>query len=307
MKILICDQLNEKVLDELKTLGDCFDISLSNNKDDEINENIVDSEIVVIRSGTVLNREILELGKNIKIIARCGVGVDNIDLEFAKEKEIAVTNAPSANIISVVELTSSLILNAARKIPQADQSLKNGKWERASFMGVELFGKQLGIVGFGKAGKLLAERMMSFGMQIVFYDPYIKDWDGPEQSTDLDTLLSTSDVVSVHVIKTDETKNLLSKNKLDLMKKGSIIVNTSRGGVLDEDYLIELLSSEHLYGAGLDVYENEPPPNTEQFRNLNITSTPHIGASTKEAQLKAGLDTVENIKKILSGDFSATL
>ncbi len=307
MKILICDQLNEKVLDEFKKLGECFDVSSSESKDKEIAKNIVDSEIVVIRSGTVLNKEVLELGKNIKIIARCGVGVDNIDLEFAKQKEIVVTNAPSANIISVVELTASLILNAARKIPQADQSLKNGKWERASFMGVELYGKKLGIVGFGKAGKLLAERMMSFGMQIVFYDPYIKDWDGPEQSTDLDTLLSTSDVVSVHVIKTNETKNLLSKNKLDLMKKGSIIVNTSRGGVLDEDYLIELLSSDHLYGAGLDVYENEPPPTTEQFRNLNITSTPHIGASTKEAQLKAGLDTVENVKKILSGDYSVTL
>ena len=126
MKILICDQLNEKVLDELKTLGECFDVSLSDNKDVEINKNIIDSEVVVIRSGTVLDREILELGKNIKIIARCGVGVDNIDLEYAKQREIAVTNAPSANIISVVELTSSLILNAARKIPQADQSLKNG-------------------------------------------------------------------------------------------------------------------------------------------------------------------------------------
>ena len=307
MKILICDQLNEKVFDELKKLGECFDVSSSKSKDKEITKNIVDSEIVVIRSGTVLNKEVLELGKNIKIIARCGVGVDNIDLDFAKQKEIAVTNAPSANIISVVELTASLILNSARKIPLADQSLKNGKWERASFMGIELFGKQLGIVGFGKAGKLLAERMMSFGMKIVFYDPYIKDWDGPEQSTDLDTLLSTSDVISVHVIKTEETKNLLSKDKLDLMKKGSIIVNTSRGGVLDEDHLIELLSSEYLFGAGLDVYENEPPSNTEQFRNLNITSTPHIGASTKEAQLKAGLDTVENIKKILSGDYSVTL
>jgi D-3-phosphoglycerate dehydrogenase len=307
MKILICDQLNEKVLEELKTLGECFDVSLSENKDNEINQNIVDSEIVVIRSGTVLNKEVLELGKKIKIIARCGVGVDNIDLEFAKQKEIAVTNAPSANIISVVELTSSLILNAARKIPQANQSLKNGRWDRASFMGIELFGKQLGIVGFGKAGKLLAERMMSFGMKIVFYDPYIKDWSGPEQSTDLDTLLSTSDVVSVHVIKTEETKNLLSKDKLDLMKKGSIIVNTSRGGVLDEDHLIELISSEHLHGAGLDVYETEPPPNMKQFENLNITTTPHIGASTKEAQLKAGLDTVENIKKILSGDYSVAL
>ena len=307
MKILICDQLNQQVLNELKKLGECFDISLSENKEKEILDNIVDSEIVVIRSGTTLTREILEFGKGLKIIARCGVGVDNIDLNYAKEKEIAVTNAPSANIISVVELTASLILNAARKIPQADQNLKNGMWDRASFMGIELYGKQLGIVGFGKAGKLLAERMMSFGMQIAFYDPYINDWNGPEQSTDLDNLLSTSDVVSIHVIKTEETKNLLSMDKLDLMKKGSIIINTSRGGVLDEDHLVELLRSEYLYGAGLDVYENEPPSNSEQFRNLNITSTPHIGASTKEAQLKAGLDTVDNIKKILSGDYSVTL
>jgi D-3-phosphoglycerate dehydrogenase len=307
MKILICDQLNQQVLNELKKLGECFDISLSENKEKEIFDNIVDSEIVVIRSGTTLTREILEFGKGLKIIARCGVGVDNIDLNYAKQNEIAVTNAPSANIISVVELTASLILNAARKIPQADQNLKNGMWNRASFMGIELYGKQLGIVGFGKAGKLLAERMMSFGMKIAFYDPYIDDWNGPEQSTDLDNLLSTSDVVSIHVIKTEETKNLLSRDKLDLMKKGSIIINTSRGGVLDEDHLVELLRSEYLYGAGLDVYENEPPSNFEQFRNLNITSTPHIGASTKEAQLKAGLDTVENIKKILSGDYSVTL
>ncbi len=307
MKILICDQLNQQVLNELKKLGECFDISLSENKEKEIFDNIVDSEIVVIRSGTTLTREILEFGKGLKIIARCGVGVDNIDLNYAKQNEIAVTNAPSANIISVVELTASLILNVARKIPQADQNLKNGMWDRSSFMGIELYGKQLGIVGFGKAGKLLAERMMSFGMKIAFYDPYINDWNGPEQSTDLDNLLSTSDVVSIHVIKTEETKNLLSMDKLDLMKKGSIIINTSRGGVLDEDHLVELLSSEYLYGAGLDVYENEPPSNSEQFRNLNITSTPHIGASTKEAQLKAGLDTVDNIKKILSGDYSVTL
>ena len=151
MKILICDQLNNKVLDELKQLGKCLDISSSENKEKDLLENIVDSEIVVIRSGTVLTKEILELGKMIKIIARCGVGVDNIDVEYAKQQEIAVTNAPSANIISVVELTAALILNAARKIPQADQSLKNNNWDRASFMGIELHGKQLGIV-FNAAG-----------------------------------------------------------------------------------------------------------------------------------------------------------
>ena len=144
-------------------------------------------------------------------------------------------------------------------------------------------------------------------MSVAFYDPYIKDWSGPEKRLELDELLSTSDVVSVHVIKTKETENLISKQKLDLLKQNAIVVNTSRGGVLDEDYLIELLKSNKIFGAGLDVYSEEPPKNIEAYKNLNLISTPHIGASTSEAQLKAGLDTVENIKKILTGDTSVVI
>ena len=307
MKLLICDTLNSKVLEELQSLGECTDISSSESKDQDLALEITDAEIVVIRSSTQLTKQIIEKGEKLKIIARCGVGVDNIDVEYAKSKNIKVTNSPSANLTSVVELTVALIINAARKINLSDSHLKDGKWDRKEFVGMELYGKQLGIVGYGKAGRLVSEIMQSFGMSIAFYDPYVKDWDGPEKSLELDELLSTSDVISIHVIKNKETENLISKEKLDLLKESAILINTSRGGVVDEDYLIELIRLKKLFGAGLDVYSQEPPKNIDNFADINLITTPHIGASTDEAQLKAGLDTVENIKKILAGDDSVAL
>jgi len=307
MKILICDNLNQQVYKELETIGDCFDISKSASKDDDLANHIKDSEIVVIRSATKLTKEVLDKAEQLKIIARCGVGIDNVDLDFAKSKNIFVTNAPSANLISVVELTVALIISASRKLSLADSHLKKGEWNRSEFLGYELYGKTLGIVGFGKAGRLVADRMKSFGMSIVFYDPYVTDWNGSEESIELDDLLRTADVVSIHVIKTKDTENLISKDMLDLLKPSSIIVNTSRGGVLDEEYLFELLESEKIFGAGLDVYSNEPPENVDRYNVLNLVTTPHIGASTNEAQLKAGLETIENIKKILAGDESVAL
>ena len=307
MKILICDNLNQQVYKELETIGDCLDISKSSSKEEDLVYHIKDCEIVVIRSATKLTKEVLDKAEQLKIIARCGVGIDNVDLDFAKSKNIFVTNAPSANLISVVELTVALIISASRKLSLADSHLKNGEWNRSEFLGFELYGKTLGIVGFGKAGRLVAERMKSFGMSIVFYDPYVTDWNGSEESIELDDLLRTADVVSIHVIKTKDTENLISKDMLDLLKPSSIIVNTSRGGVLDEDYLFELLESEKIFGAGLDVYSNEPPENVDRYNGLNLVTTPHIGASTNEAQLKAGLETIENIKKILAGDESVAL
>ena len=307
MKILICDNLNQQVYKELETIGDCFDISKSASKDEDLANHIKDSEIVVIRSATKLTKEVLDKAEQLKIIARCGVGIDNVDLDFAKSKNIFVTNAPSANLISVVELTVALIISASRKLSLADSHLKKGEWNRSEFLGYELYGKTLGIVGFGKADRLVADRMKSFGMSIVFYDPYVTDWNGSEESIELDDLLRTADVVSIHVIKTKDTENLISKDMLDLLKPSSIIVNTSRGGVLDEEYLFELLESEKIFGAGLDVYSNEPPENVDQYNGLNLVTTPHIGASTNEAQLKAGLETIENIKKILAGDESVAL
>ncbi len=307
MKILICDNLNQQVYKELETIGDCVDISKSNSKDKDLANHIKDCEIVVIRSATKLTKEVLDKAEQLKIIARCGVGIDNVDLDFAKSKNIFVTNSPSANLISVVELTVALIISVSRKLSLADSHLKKGEWNRSQFLGNELYGKTLGIVGFGKAGRLVAERMKSFGMSIVFYDPYVTDWNGSEESIKLDDLLRTADVVSIHVIKTKDTENLISKDMLDLLKPSSVIINTSRGGVLDEDYLFELLESEKIFGAGLDVYSNEPPKNVDRYNGLNLVTTPHIGASTNEAQLKAGLETIENIKKILAGDESVAL
>ena len=307
MKILICDKLNQKVSNELKKIGNCLDISESDNKSSDLLKEICNAEIIVIRSGTTLTSDILEHAKELKIIARCGVGVDNIDLSYAKNNDILVTNSPAANLISVVELTVALIINASRKITLADKHVKNSEWNRSKFLGVELYGKTLGIIGFGKAGKLVSERMKAFGMSVVFYDPFISDWEGQEQSLELDELLKVSDVVSVHVVKTKETENLLSEEKLNLLKESAILVNTSRGGVIDEKYLVELLKHNKLFGAGLDVFETEPPLNVNELDEINLVTTPHIGASTAEAQLKAGIDTVENIKKILSGDLTVAI
>ena len=307
MKILICDKLNQKVSNELKKIGKCLDISESDNKSSDLLKEICNAEIIVIRSGTTLTSDILEHAKELKIIARCGVGVDNIDLSYAKNNDILVTNSPAANLISVVELTVALIINASRKITLADKHVKNSEWNRSKFLGVELYGKTLGIIGFGKAGKLVSERMKTFGMSVVFYDPFISDWEGQEQSLELDELLKVSDVVSVHVVKTKETENLLSEEKLNLLKESAILVNTSRGGVIDEKYLVELLKNNKLFGAGLDVFETEPPLNVNELDEIHLVTTPHIGASTAEAQLKAGIDTVENIKKILSGDLTVAI
>ena len=307
MKILVCDTLDSNVLKEIELLGECVDISSSESKNQDLISQISEAEIVIIRSSTQLTKEIIEKGENLKIIARCGVGVDNVDVEYAKSKNIKVTNSPSANLISVVELTVALIISTARKINLSDNHLKDGKWNRKEFVGTELSGKQLGIVGFGKAGRLVSERMKSFGMSIAFYDPYVEKWGGPEKNLKLDELLSSSDVISIHVIKTEETENLISGEKLDLLKKSAILVNTSRGGVVDEDYLIEKLKSRELFGAALDVYSEEPPKNIDNFGNINLITTPHIGASTNEAQFKAGIETVENIKKILAGDSSVEI
>ena len=307
MKILVCDQLQEVVLNQLIELGEITDISSSSNKHEELLKHIIEAEIVVIRSATTLTKEILEHAKKIKIIARCGVGIDNVDIEFAKSREIFVTNAPTANLISLVEHTIGLILSTARKIHESNVSTKSGKWEKSKFVGLELHQKQLGIIGFGKAGKLLSERLKSFGMKVVFYDPFVSDWEGEEQGVELDYLLSSSDVVSVHVIKTPQTENLLSKEKLNLLKPNAILVNTSRGGVIDEEYLIELVNSKKIFGAALDVFDKEPIEENNKILDSDVLLTPHIGASTIEAQLKAGLDTVQNIKKILDGDTSPAL
>ena len=306
MKILVCDNLEEKVIEKLSELGEVTNISDSKTKTEELLSNIVDTDIVVIRSSTKINKDILQKANKLKIIARCGVGIDNIDIEEATNKEIYVTNSPNANIISVAELTIGLIISAARNIHTSNNSLKDKNWDRNKFLGTELYKKQLGLIGFGKAAREVAKRLSAFGMEIVFYDPYVEASEDEANKVELDELLKTSDVISIHVVKNEETKNMINDEKLNLIKKGGILVNTSRGGIVDEVALFQRSSDDVIF-AGLDVFIKEPPDINKTFSTSNIVTTPHLGASTQEAQLRAGLETVQNISDILNGELSSVI
>ena len=307
MKILICDKLDSFAIQELNKMGTCKDISSEENKREMLLEQIPDTDLVFIRSATSIDKEVIDAGVNLKIIARCGVGLDNVDIIEATKRGIHVTNSPEANIISVAELTVGLIIASARNLIKGNNSLKQKKWDRSALTGIELYEKTLGFVGFGRVARLVASRMHSFGMKIVFFDPYIDESTQNETKLELDELLQQSDVVSLHVVKNKETINLISKEKLSLMKQDSIFINTSRGGVVDESEVLRLVDNGKLFSAALDVYEQEPPEYTTQLTESDSITLPHLGASTREAQLKAGSDTVQNVVSILNGDFSPSV
>ena len=307
MKILICDKLDSFAIQELNKMGTCKDISSEENKREMLLEQIPDTDLVFIRSATSIDKEVIDAGVNLKIIARCGVGLDNVDIIEATKRGIHVTNSPEANIISVAELTVGLIIASARNLIKGNNTLKQKKWDRSALTGIELYEKTLGFVGFGRVARLVASRMQSFGMKIVFFDPYIDESTQNETKLELDELLQQSDVVSLHVVKNKETINLISKEKLSLMKQDSIIINTSRGGVVDESEVLRLVDNGKLFSAALDVYEQEPPEYTTQLTESDSITLPHLGASTREAQLKAGSDTVQNVVSILNGDFSSSV
>ena len=307
MKILICDKLDSFAIQELNKMGTCIDISSEENKREMLLEQIPDTDLVFIRSATSIDKEVIDAGVNLKIIARCGVGLDNVDIIEATKRGIHVTNSPEANIISVAELTVGLIIASARNLIKGNNTLKQKKWDRSALTGIELYEKTLGFVGFGRVARLVASRMQSFGMKIVFFDPYIDESTQNETKLELDELLQQSDVVSLHVVKNKETINLISKEKLSLMKKDSIFINTSRGGVVDESEVLRLVDNGKLFSAALDVYEQEPPEYTTQLTESDSITLPHLGASTREAQLKAGSDTVQNVASILNGDFSPSV
>ena len=307
MKILICDKLDSFAIQELNKMGTCLDISTDENKRKMLLEQIPDADLVFIRSATFIDKEVIDAGVNLKIIARCGVGLDNVDINEATKRGIHVTNSPEANIISVAELTVGLIIASARNLIKGNNSLKQKKWDRSALTGIELYEKTLGFVGFGRVARLVASRMQSFGMKIVFFDPYIDESTQNETKLELDELLQQSDVVSLHVVKNKETINLISKEKLSLMKQDSIIINTSRGGVVDESEVLRLVDNGKLFSAALDVYEQEPPEYTTQLTESDSITLPHLGASTREAQLKAGSDTIQNVMSILNGDFTPSV
>jgi len=299
---LVCDKLDKRVIKELSDLGSVVDIS-NKEKKSLIDKEIVDASIVVIRSSTVISKDLIESAKKLKIIARAGVGVDNIDIDAATNSNIYVVNSPLSNAISAAELTVGLILAVARNIVPANLSMKKSEWKRSDFMGLELFEKDLGLIGFGRVGKLVAERMNAFGVNVGIYDPYISSIEGSfTRYKSLDDLLRSSDIVSLHLTKTPETIDLISKEKLDLLKKDAIFVNTSRGGIVNEEALLKKMEKKEIYGFGLDVYSTEPPEYSNNLLNTKGTTLPHLGASTVEAQLRAGREVVENIKGILNGE-----
>ncbi|MGC9383242.1 MAG: hydroxyacid dehydrogenase [Kosmotogaceae bacterium] len=288
--------------DAMKLLEDSgvFEISKGHYDKEELKENLDGIEFLVVRSATKVTADVLSAGKDLKVIGRAGVGLDNVDVETAKQLGIQVYNTPGANAISVAELTMGLLISLVRHIPRGTSGLKENLWEKKKLKGNEIYGKTLGLIGFGAIGKEVAKRAVAFGMKVLAYDPYIKKTElDVRLYNDMESMLPEVDVLSLHVPLNNETKHIISKKELDLLKDGALVINAARGGVLDEQALYDAIISEKIKSAALDVFEVEPP-NDELRRKLlgldNVIATPHIGASTVEGQVRVG---VEMAKKLI--------
>ena len=262
-------------------------------------------DAVLIRSATKMDAEAIAAAKGLKIIARAGVGLDNVDIAAATSAGVMVVNAPTSNIVSAAELAISLLLASARFISPAHAALRNGKWARSKYTGAELFEKTLGIVGFGRIGQLVAHRMQAFGMNVIAYDPYLQPARAAQldvKLVDLDELLRTADFITIHLPKTKETANLIGVEALKKVKPAVRIINAARGGVLDESALYDAIVEGRVAGAGLDVYVSEPCTDSPLFTLDNVVATPHLGASTDEAQERAGIAVAVSVRKALAGE-----
>ncbi|MBE6509034.1 MAG: phosphoglycerate dehydrogenase [Methanobrevibacter sp.] len=303
MKVLIADAINEKGIENLKEVAEV--VVDTNITPEELANTIHEYNGIIVRSRTKLTADLIEKADNLQIIARAGVGVDNIDLNAATEKGIMVVNSPESTSVTVAEHTMGLILSMARKISIADKSVKEGKWEKKKFMGVELRNKTLGVIGMGRIGSQVVNRCKAFGMDAMAYDPYLPEEVAMQMGvelTDLDTVLKNSDFITIHVPLTPETKHSISTEQFELMKDGAFIVNCARGGVIDEDALYDALLNDKIGGAALDVYEEEPPKDSKLFELDNIVLTPHIAASTKEAQRDAAIIVADEIIDLAKGN-----
>ncbi len=304
MRILVSDKLAEegiKILNSEKSFKVDVKTGLAPK---ELLDIVKDYECLVVRSATKVTADIIEAAKNLKLIGRAGVGLDNVDLEAANKKGIIVMNTPAGNTISTAEHTMSLILSLSRNIPSADVSMKKGEWERNKFMGVELYGKTLGLVGMGKIGSEVAKRALSFGMVVIAYDPFLSKEAASQlgvELVELKDLLTKSDYISTHAPLTDETRNMISTKELGLVKKSVRIINCARGGIINEDALILAAKEGKIAGFALDVYEKEPPEKKEFLNLASCVLTPHLGASTAEAQVNVAIQIAEQIRDALLG------
>ncbi len=301
-KVLVADKINDKGIEILE--GSAEIVNDPTITPEELLETIDQYDGIIVRSRTKVTKEVIENAENLKIIARAGVGVDNIDVDAATDKGILVVNSPQSTSITVAEHTMGLILSLSRKIAIADASVKAGKWEKSKFMGMELKDKTLGVIGMGRIGSQVVQRAKAFEMDVIVYDPYISEQVAKDLGVEivsLDDLIQTADVMTIHVPLTPETKGLISKDELAKMKDHAIILNCSRGGIIDEADLYEALSNRSELKAGLDVYEEEPLENSPLTTLDNIVLTPHIAASTHEAQRDAAIIVAKEVKEVIEG------
>ncbi|MFK7743040.1 MAG: phosphoglycerate dehydrogenase [Planctomycetota bacterium] len=296
-KILVADDLGKEGMAMLRSAGD---VTLQTGMDEAaLREALPGYEILVVRSATTVTKKSLELADSLALVGRAGIGIDNIDVAACTDKGIAVMNTPEANCVTTGEHALALMMSLARKIPAADASVRAGKWDKSKFTGVELQDKQLGVVGLGRIGRIVADKARGLGMTIAAYDPFVVQANAPEgvRMLDLDELLQTSDFVTVHVPLMDETRHLLNRERLLSMKPGSRLVHAARGGIVCEQGLIEALQNGTLAGAALDVFESEPLPDDSPLRSLdNVVLTPHLGASTVEAKRNVSRDMARQIE-----------
>lgn len=292
MKVIVCDKTEDSAIAKMREGGLEVDVKDTITLD-ELMDVLPGYDAMVVRSRTKVPASLIQNCPNLKLIVRGGVGLDTIDVDAAKAQGVVVKNTPLASTNSVAELTIGLMFALARFIVQASVSIKNGEWEKKAFMGVELGGKTLGLIGFGNIGKAVATRAVALGMKVVAYDPYIKETMGFEVVKDLKELISKADYISLHMPKTAETSKMISENEFAMMKDGVRIVNCGRGGIVDEQALYNALTSGKVVSAALDVFETEPLKEFDLVRLPNVIASPHIGASTKEGQGRVGAEVAD--------------
>jgi len=301
--VLIAEELSPATLE---ALGPDFEVRNVDGTDRKaLLEALATANAILIRSATQVDAEAIAAAPNLKVVARAGVGLDNVDIKAATNAGVMVVNAPTSNVISAAELAIAHIFSLARFIPDANASLKAGKWQRSKFTGVELYEKTIGIVGLGRIGSLVAERLKGFGTTLIGYDPYVTVSRAEQMGVELVTLpelMKRSDFITIHIPKTPETTGMISTEQFAMAKDSLRIVNASRGGIIDEAALYEALKSKQIAGAGLDVFVNEPPTDSPLLTLDNIVVTPHLGASTDEAQEKAGISVARSVRLALAGD-----
>ncbi len=295
MKILVNDPLAPEAIKILESGN--LEVDQTKISKEELPKKISEYDGIIVRSATKVTKEVIEAGKKLKVIGRAGVGLDNIDLETAKAHKIVVLNTPTANSISVAELVFGFMISLSRHIVQGTNGLRNQKWEKKTLKGVELYGKTLGIVGFGHIGKEVAKRALAFGMNVIAYDVVKNNGGLNVEFVDLGELLKNSDYITVHLPLIPPTRHIISDKEFSQMKSSAFFIHAARGGIVDDEALYKALKEEKIAGAALDVFESEPPNDAEQkiLSMPNVVATPHLGASTVEAQRRVGVEIAEKI------------